>query len=280
MSEEIIIANQSNLAKFRAALQESGLLSLHILSDFDKTLLSPFCNGKKIASLISVLRDNNFLTPDYPEKAKALFTKFHPIEIDQHIPLADKKKAMEQWWREHFALLISSGLTKNEIWRACELQELALRQGADNFLDFLQVKNIPLVIISASGIGFDSIKMFLENRSKMSNNIFIISNQFIWDDKGKAVGAKEPIIHSFNKDGTLLANYDFFHKIKSRKNVLLLGDSLGDLGMITGFDYDNLLTVGFFEESPEVLDEYKKYYDILLLNNGSFDFINKLLTKF
>ena len=71
-----------------------------------------------------------------------------------------------------------------------------------------------------------------------------------------------------------------FKKIKDRKNVLLLGDSLGDIGMITGFDYDNLIKIGFLNENvKENVEYYKRNYDAIILNDSSMDFINKLLKK-
>jgi 5'-nucleotidase len=63
---------------------------------------------------------------------------------------------------------------------------------------------------------------------------------------------KDPIIHVFNKDETSLATMSHIYKqIQYRKNVILLGDSLGDVGMVTGFDYVNLLKIGFLNAEDE-----------------------------
>jgi cytosolic 5'-nucleotidase 3 len=110
--ENIIIQNRDNFEELKERFKKDGAGKLHILADFDKTLTKAFVNEKKIPSLISVLRDENYLTPDYPAKANALYEKYHAIEINPNIPKQEKKEKMEEWWRLHFKLLIESGLKK------------------------------------------------------------------------------------------------------------------------------------------------------------------------
>ena len=65
-------------------------------------------------------------------------------------------------------------------------------------------------------------------------------------------GYKKTIITSWSKDETVLKEFpEIYNKIKDRKNVILIGDELGDVGMIEGFDYDNLLKIGFLNEKFE-----------------------------
>jgi 5'-nucleotidase len=90
----------------------------------------------------------------------------------------------------------------------------------------LHKNNIPLVILSASGLGYESIYYTFEKIHKLTNNIDIISNAFIRDEDGKAIAVREPIIHSFNKDETVVKNLPIYNEIKDRKNVLLLGDGI------------------------------------------------------
>ena len=83
-----------------------------------------------------------------------------------------------------------------------------------------------------------------------------------------------------NKDETAIQDFPVFEIIKNRKNVLLLGDGLGDAGMIDGFDYNNLIKIGFLNEKiEENLPSFKKVYDILALNDSSMDFVNTLLNS-
>ena len=82
-----------------------------------------------------------------------------------------------------------------------------------------------------------------------------------------------------NKDETILKEIPHvYEKIQDRKNVILIGDSLEDLGMITGFSYDNLLSIGFLNyETEKNLEVYKEEFDIVITNDGSFAPINKIL---
>ena len=93
-------------------------------------------------------------------------------------------------------------------------------------------------------------------------------------------GVREPIIHTFNKDEALLQNTCFFPKVEKRKNIILIGDSLGDVNMAMGFAYNNIIRIGFLNDQVEEnLENFKLAYDIVILGDGSFDYINELLAE-
>jgi len=280
MTDNVIISNQKEFERIKKSIIDAGAERLHILADFDRTLTMAFVNGQSILSLISILRDGNYLTPDYSQKAHDLYDKYHPIEIDPVIPLIEKKKAMEEWWTVHYNLLIKSGLNKKDIQKAVDSGKIRLRDGFGKFIEVLKTHQIPLVIISSSGLGREAIEMFLSREGRQTDSIHIISNSFEWDKNGNAIGVKQPIIHSLNKDETAIENFPVHKVIQDRKNVLLLGDSLDDIKMIKGFDYENLLKIGFLNEKvKESLDIYKRNYDVVILNDSSLDFVNQLLRE-
>lgn len=251
-----------------------GLDKFHVLADFDRTLTKCFVNSEKASSIISHLRNGKYLTEDYAAKAHALFDEYHHIEINPNLPMEEKKERMKEWWTKHYNLLIESGLNKETIIQAVTdmINEgtLVLREGVEDFLQFLNEKNIPLVIMSSS-IG-DLIIEFLKQKNIFYDNIHVISNLLEFDENGTAMKIKE-IIHVFNK-------YEIEVKIpevQERKNVLLLGDSVGDLGMIEGFEYDNLLKIGFLNENVEEnLEVYQDMFDVVLLGDSDFSFVNQL----
>ena len=278
--ENVVISNSVELEKVKKLILEQGKDKIHVLADFDRTLTKAFVNGKKILSIISILRNEDYLSEEYSEKAKALANRYHPIEIDLSIPIGEKKKAMHEWWTKHFYLLIKSGLNKKHLEKVIEDGNIQFREGIFEFLDFLYEKKIPLIIMSSAGLGGDAISMYLEKQGKLYENISIISNSYEWDSDGNAVGVKEPIIHVMNKDETVIKNYKVFGLVKDRKNVLLLGDSLGDVGMIAGFEYDNLIKIGFLNEKiNENLEQYKENFDIILLNDTGFNYVNELVKE-
>lgn len=280
MTKNIVITNPRRLTRLKESISKAGIEGFYVVSDFDKTLTRSFVDGKSIPSLISILRDGNYLTPDYAEKAHALYNKYHPIEINPEVPLEEKKKAMEEWWMVHFDLLIKSGLNKNDLEKVINSGKIKFREGASDFFDFLYAYDIPLIIISSSGLGGDAISLCLEKEKKLYGNIYIVSNFYIWDENRKAVAVKEPIVHVMNKNEIIIQNFPFFDKIKDRKNILLLGDSPESADMVKGFDYDKLIKIGFLDENiQESLKYYKKVYDAVLLNDAPMHYVNDLLDE-
>ncbi|MCC6639156.1 haloacid dehalogenase-like hydrolase, partial [Candidatus Falkowbacteria bacterium] len=231
MNSEILISNPTHFESVKNAIIAGGAKNLHIISDFDRTLTSTKGYEKMSGSLISILRDKKYLTPDYPARAQAYADHYKPIEYSNDIPLETKKGLMLEWWNKHLALLIECGLTKQHITDAMQESGVDLREGVLELLQLLHAKNIPIVIFSANGLGYDSIAYFLQHRNCLFNNIHIVSNRFAWDEQGKACGIIPPLIHSYNKDEHSLLSLDFYQELKHRKNVILLGDSEGDLGM-------------------------------------------------
>ncbi len=121
-----IIPSPKNLKKIKTAIAADGPKNFHVLADFHQALTQAFVDGKLVLSLISILRDNNYLTPDYAGKARALFNKYHPIETDPSVPQEEKKKVMREWWTTHFKLLIDSGLNKKDIETAPKGEEVGI----------------------------------------------------------------------------------------------------------------------------------------------------------
>ncbi|MBU3934978.1 hypothetical protein KKC00_03390 [Patescibacteria group bacterium] len=281
MEEKIIIPNPEKLAAIKKAMVKAGAEQLHVLSDFDRTLIKAFVDGESFSSLISVLYNQNYLTPNYGPKAQELYKKYYAVELDPKIPKTEKKKAMLEWWTLHFDLLIKSGLNKRDLEKVVNSGKIKFRERFFELADFLKEHNVPLVIMSSGGLGRDSIKMCLEKEKKMYANIHIISNAFEWDENGKAISVKQPIIYGMNKDEAAIQGYpEIFERIKNRKNVVLLGDSLDDVGMVQGFACENIIKIGFLNDKiEENLEYYKKTFDVLILNDGSLDYANNLLRE-
>ncbi|MBW6451604.1 MAG: hypothetical protein K0B02_02645 [DPANN group archaeon] len=185
---------------------------------------------------------------------------------------------MHTWWTEHFNLLIESKLNKKDLDKVITSENICLRDGSYEFIKTLHTNNIPLIIMSSNGLGGDTISMFLEKEKRLYNNIHIISNTYIWDKDGFAIDIKKTIIHVANKDETSIKDYPVFNKIKARKNVILIEDSLTDVDMVKGFDYDNIIKIGFINDNIEKhLDSYKKTFDVVILNDSDMSYINQLL---
>jgi len=277
---KIIIPDQKKLATTIASIQKTGSDKLHILADFDRTLTYGSVDGQKVPSIIAILRNGHHLSDDYAVKAHALFDKYHPIEIDPQVSLTEKKQAMETWWRSHKQLLIDSGLNKKDIAAIVQDPHIKFRQGVSEFLKYLHQQNIPLIILSASGVG-EAVPMYFVNVKQNFSNIHYIVNSLTWDDSGQALAINEPIIHSLNKDETVIKNFpEIYQEISERKNVILLGDNVADTEMVTGFDYDNLIKIGFLDyDIDKQKESFLENFDIVIEGDGDFDYINKLIKK-
>ena len=62
------------------------------------------------------------------------------------------------------------------------------------------------------------------------------------------VGFKGDLIHSFNKNESSVHDSDYFDNLEKHNNILLLGDSIGDLRMADGAKFDNILKIGFLND--------------------------------
>ncbi|MGK0209663.1 MAG: hypothetical protein ACI83O_000945, partial [Patescibacteria group bacterium] len=110
MSSKGVYIDEFDIGQIRKKFLEGSTDELHVICDFDRTLTYAANEGKSVPFLISVLRDRNMLSPGYADKAKALFTQYHPIEVDATLSHSEKSKYMLEWWTRHNKLLIESGL--------------------------------------------------------------------------------------------------------------------------------------------------------------------------
>jgi len=276
--EQIHYHNKELLNQKIADIKKQGLSKLHIVSDFDRTLTKSFFNGKKIPSTIALIREGGYLTEDYPQKAFALFDEYHPIEMDESLDPDYKYKKMYEWWSTHEKLMIKSGMCIKVIEDILTRYPKMFRDNIPEFLDFLSSNKIPLLIFS-SGIG-NLIEGYLKKENRLTPNIHILSNTFNFDKDGYATGYKNEIIHIMNKSETKIVNEEYRKLISEKNNIILLGDSLGDLGMVSDLDAHTIIKIGFLNESvEEKLELYKSKFDIVITNDGTMESVVELLNQ-
>lgn len=279
--KNVEIINKQYLNRILKNFREEGLSKLHILSDFDGTLLKCFNQGEKISSLISRLRSGNYLPSEYSRRAHELYEIYHPIEVSYVISREEKNKKMQEWWLKHKELLIKYKLT-NAIIRRCvedmiRTKKPDCRSGISELMQYTKMKRIPIVILTA-GLE-DLTREYLNQKNLYDSHVHIIGNSFHYNQRGEASRIKK-LIHVFSKDEEHIRDLSIYRELLTRKNVVLLGDGLGDVDMIKGFPYDHVLKIGFVNEpTKEHIDEYGKKYDVLILNDGSLQYVNQILKK-
>jgi cytosolic 5'-nucleotidase 3 len=88
---------------------------------------------------------------------------------------------------------------------------------------------------------------------------------------GKLIGFYEPLIHVLNKrSSSFLTTCSFFHSENetNRMNVIVLGDSPGDILMTDGMSYDpsKCLKIGFLNDKiADKFDHYLDIYDLVIV---------------
>ncbi|CAJ0951985.1 unnamed protein product, partial [Mesorhabditis belari] len=83
---------------------------------------------------------------------------------------------------------------------------------------------------------------------------------------------REPIIHVFNKNTTVIQKGSPFWTAHSeRKNIMLLGDNLGDLNIEQGQEHSGItLKIGFLNTSDEVSARtFLNNFDLVLVEDSN-----------
>ena len=57
----------------------------------------------------------------------------------------------------------------------------------------------------------------------------------------------------------------------------MLGDSLGDLGMIEGLQHDTIIRIGFLNEDKALLDHYLQVFDVVITEDGPVEEVNRII---
>ncbi len=277
-NNDIVVAHSEKLELCKQAMRTDGPNQLHVIADFDNTLTRAFVDGEKAPSIIGQLRKGNYLTPDYAAQAQALFDHYAPIEQDHSLPLPQRIKEMDTWWRTHFALLERSGFNRETINDVVLHSTLQFRKDTKAFIDLLEKHQIPLIIMSAAP--GDMLIAHLEHENLLRPNVHVIANLYEFDQNGNAVKIKEPIIHSLNKHEVVIKNFPVYDSIKNRHNIILLGDNLGDIGMAEGSAVDKIIKIGFLNQNTTAnLPIYTENFDIVITDDGSMENVNDLLEQ-
>jgi len=278
---QVVVVNPQSFEIKKKKLIEGGASSLQVIVDFDRTLTKAVVNGKRGTSVYGVIEESGILSSEYHTTVRALFEKYHPIEVDPTIPILKKIPFMEAWWREANQLLVSQKCNVNTFPNMVKTANLQFRDEVPTFFNELEKHSVPVLIFSA-GIAELIQAIMVHHLDRVFQNAHIISNHVIADPSGLVTGFSDPVIHTFNKNEMSVSHNKtttWFSALDTRLNIILLGDSLGDVGMATGVPkLDTELKIGFLNSDVEKnLEHYKEVYDVLILNDSSFEWVVELL---
>ncbi|KAJ3408025.1 hypothetical protein HDV05_005163 [Chytridiales sp. JEL 0842] len=276
-----VVNRDSFKLKLEKMAATGGLDGLHIISDFDMTITKYWVNNQRSPSSHAVLTRSSIIPQDFKDRTDELYKKYYPIEVSATLPLAEKSKAMEDWWTKAHEMIASLGLKPEDLEKVVQETPVVLRSGVKEVVDLCQSKNVPLLVFSA-GV-YDVINTILKLHSLKPSTVHLISNRMRLNPTTGIYDAfVDPLIHVFNKNESSILSDPLHHpwasSVLSRPNVLLLGDSLGDVTMAEGVKHDTKLCIGFLNHDEERLGEaYEKVYDVLLLGDGGWEVIQQFL---
>jgi len=280
-SSKLVLGNPDQVKEKIQKLVKAGPDLLQVIVDFDYTLTRAHKDGRPVECSWGVLETYKDLPASYHTRVQAAKDKYLPIELDLTISKEEKVPLMIEWYKEANKCLAESGVRSSWLPKMVCESNCELRDDTDKMLGMMKEANIPVLVMSA-GVG-DLIQEILKHFSLVSNNMSVVSNFLQFDTEGNIIGLSESdddMIHMYNKADMVKKKTDGVNSAH-RKNVILLGDSLGDLDMAAGVaDPDTVLTIGFLNKNIEKnLPVYQKSFDVVLVDDQSMQFPNLLLSE-
>ncbi|KAK1790892.1 hypothetical protein P4O66_014052 [Electrophorus voltai] len=226
---------------------KGGASKLQVITDFDMTLSKFAVNGKCCPTCHNIIDNCSLVTEECRKKLFQLKETYYPIEIDPHLTMEEKYPFMVEWYFKSHSLLVEQRLQREKLPEVVRESDVCLREGYEHFFDRLHQHAVPMFIFSA-GLG-DVLEEIIRQAGVYHPNVKVISNFMDFDENGVLKGFKGELIHVYNKHDGALRNTDYFKQLKDNSNILLLGDSLGDLTMADGVpNVENVLKIGFLND--------------------------------
>ncbi|MBN3271113.1 5NT3A nucleotidase, partial [Polyodon spathula] len=270
------IKDPERVEEIICGLIKGGAAKLQIITDFDMTLSKFSNNGKRYPTCHNVIDNCRMVTEECRKKLLQLKNTYYPIEIDPNLTVEEKFPFMVEWYFKSHTLLIEQGLQKDKLPQIVKESDACLREGYELFFDKLQEHSVPMFIFSA-GLG-DVLEEIIRQAGVYHPNVKVVSNFMDFDKHGVLKGFKGELIHVYNKHDGALKNTEYFKQLRDNCNIILLGDSLGDLNMADGVpNVENILKIGFLNDKvEELLEKYLDSYDIVLVKDETLEVPNSI----
>lgn len=289
----IVSSSRENTIKKLKKVILDGSPSIRIITDFDFTLTEFYItkenslnqritSHKRSLSCHDVIEHSVYFPEILSSEAKLLSGKYYPIEVNMSISHEERFKAMLSWAYESHEIIVRSQLTEATfiqiIQHAIENNIVQLRYKVVDVMKFCENNHIPFLIFSAGVanvleeiLKYETKDEYLFDSKPDIPLFYVISNRCVFNDMNIVDQFLEPTLHVLNKRSTYFINDSLFFTSETnqlRKNILLFGDSPGDVHMIDGLAHDVVLKVGFLNDKiKERLDLYLEIYDIVIIGH-------------
>uniref|UniRef100_A0A2M4BW44 5'-nucleotidase n=2 Tax=albitarsis series TaxID=58233 RepID=A0A2M4BW44_9DIPT len=253
-------------------LVAGGTDKLQVVTDFDYTITKQrLSNGEKVLTSFGMFNECKSIPPEVILEQRNLYHKYRPIEIDPHMEHEEKVGYMIEWWSKTGDLLKGFQLPQEDIDEVAVRYKDGLRDGTHEMFRELHEHSVPCLVFSA-GLG-NCVLSVLKHANVMYPNVKLVSNFLQFSENGMLNGLQDRMIHTFNKNETVLEGTEYYDIVHSRDHVIVMGDSLGDAGMAAGVpSSSHILKIGFLFDHPELnLPRYMDAFDIVLIDDQTMD---------
>eukprot|EP00099_Drosophila_melanogaster_P020427 NP_611895.1 cytosolic 5'-nucleotidase IIIB [Drosophila melanogaster] len=252
---------------------------MQIVSDFDYTITKQRTeDGGAVPSSFGIFNACQSLPENFKAETDKLYHKYRPIEIDPHMPIAEKVQYMIEWWTKSGELTSGFPFDQSEIDQIASKYTHALRDRTHEFFADLQRLGIPTLVFSA-GLG-NSVVSVLRQANVLHPNVKVVSN-FLQFRDGLLDGFQQPMIHTFNKNETVLnETSEYYDLVHTRDHIIVMGDSIGDADMASGVPASShIMKIGFLFDHVEAnMKKYMDTFDIVLVDDQTMDVPRTLLS--
>ncbi|XP_064100294.1 cytosolic 5'-nucleotidase 3-like isoform X3 [Macrobrachium nipponense] len=275
--DHICIKDPGRVEELISTIMSDGFTKLQVIADYDMTITRSHMNGKRAESSFGIMDNSSLMPAFYREEANALLAKYYPIEIDPHMTEEEKIPYMIEWYGQIHKLIVKCKVSQGSLAEMVAASNAMLRDGTEDLCKKLHSVCVPVLVFSA-GMG-DILEQVLRQFNVYTENVKVVSNFFEYNAEGVMIGFKGDLIHMFNKNENAIHSSNYFDKLKGRSNVILMGDSMGDIKMAVGVPQpNNVLKIGFLNDKiEERLDTYTNAFDIVLIDDQTMDVVNSIV---
>lgn len=286
-SVDVVIADPEGFEKKRAAMIAAGAQRLQIVSDFDRTLSAFLTSTGAMCAASHQLLEScvGFNNATFLPEMDRINQKYFALEISHDITEEQRAEYMLEWWHQAHDLLLKQNIRHQSIADAVrtsrESKNLELRKGAKEFLHLLNAADIPCLIFSA-GLK-ETIRQTLEQERLLLPCCHLIGNEMHFGEDGvlKAFGSDTITSSNKNYSHVKCQEPQFLEKSAMRKQVILLGDNIGDAHMARGMEgIETCIKIGLLHDNVEGrLEQFKSAFDVVLLNDADFSFAHRFVQE-
>ena len=295
------IINENLNIKIENFTQNSNKSNTIILTDFDYTISKRFNldSNEQLYSTYDFINYSKLGEKIKLNERNSELRKYYlPYETDTSIELNQRILIIKEWFIKALNLYMECKFTFKDLENMIEegLNKKNKFYFKDFFIEYfnkLIELDFPIIIVSGGIKEIIDIlfKKYIKKYEelKKNNKIIILSNNFNYNNLSGEVESfdLENLIFTFNKSISVKNLIE--NKFKNIKYIITLGDHLNDIDMVNDLKIsnENILYIGFInlknniseEEKNNMINLYKKVYDINILND-SYLYIIELLKKF